>query len=283
MVSCERQYSEVLAVAHALYPSGISGKALFMFTAYFDDSGTHGGSPNVTVGGFVADVQEWEQFSREWALLLEEFELDKNPGYFHMVDYSSMQHPIYGAWGKDKRIDFMRKMTGIIKRRVRAGIAGTFPAHNLKKMQEVLPHTFPSEGYPYMTCGQVCWRNIGNWAREYNHAERVASVFEEGTEGKGFLLNAHAELTLKEEVAARFHLGGISFGLKRDVKPLQAADFFAYETHKRMKDTFANLDRRRKSVEEIVQNIPVYATFLNDAATAEIVEMLKTTNPLRVR
>ena len=93
-------------------------------------------------------------------MLLEEHGLSQAPGYFHMADYESRKGP-YALWDNAKRIDFMRKLTGILKRRVRAGIAASFPASSLRRMKEAMPSTFP-DGYAYMTCAEVCWRNISN-------------------------------------------------------------------------------------------------------------------------
>jgi len=266
-------YSEALSIAHALHPEGIDGKVLFMFTAYLDDSGTHDGSLNVTVGGFVADVEQWHHFEREWAELLADYGLDETPGYFHMVDYEARNHPTYGTWSKEKRIEFMRRLTGIIRRRVSAGIAASLPAHNLQRIQKVLDNAF-HKGYAYMTCTQVCWKNIGSWASANNHHEMIDSVFEAGAEGSGLVFHAHADLIKNHaDLVREWHVGGIAFDTKR-MKPLQAADFFAYESYKRMIESITDRKRWRKSVEAVISDIPVYATFLNDEATDDIVALL---------
>jgi hypothetical protein len=239
------------------------------FTTYLDDSGTHDGSLNVTVAGFVADADQWKELDREWGLLLEEYGLDQDPGYFHMAHYESRKGS-YALWGNPKRIDFIRKLTGILKRRVRAGIAASFPESSLRRMKGAMPSTFP-DGYAYMTCSQVCWRNIGNWADDFEHPEDVGSVFEDGTTGRGLVLQAHSDARMnRPELAKRWHLGDLAFETKMSSR-LQAADFFAYETYKRMTETITDVKRWRRSVESIVSDIPIYGTFLNDEATDEIV------------
>lgn len=85
------------------------------------------------------------------------------------------------------------------------------------------------------------------------------------------MLQAHSDIRLnRPELAKEWHLGDIGFETKLS-KRLQAADFFAYETYKRMTENITDVKRWRRSVESIVKDIPVYGTFLNNEATDEIV------------
>jgi hypothetical protein len=113
-----------------------------VFMAYLDDSGTHDGSLNVTVGGFVANLEEWQHFEREWDELLTDYGINESPGFFHAADFEARHHPLYGTWSKPHRVEFMRRLTGIIRRRVSAGIAASLPEHNLRSIREVLSTAF---------------------------------------------------------------------------------------------------------------------------------------------
>lgn len=275
MVSCE-QYSQAIALGRSL-----GGRVLFMFSAALDDSGTHAGSLNVTVGGFVADIDQWVHLEREWADLLGDFDLSPEPGFFHMVDFEARAKP-YDTWPNPKRFEFIRRMTGIIKRRVNAGIAASFPAHNFKKMTEAMPPGSFADGYQYYMCAMVCWKNIGDWAKRYPEETKVASIFEEGTAGKGLVLSGHADLISNHgDAVANYRLGGIGFAFKKDSPSLQAADFFAYETYKRMNENITDVKRWRKSVDLIVKDVPIYATFLNDEVMPGVITNLTGWNALR--
>jgi hypothetical protein len=246
-----------------------------MFTAYFDDSGTHDGSLNVTVGGFVADVDQWVHFTREWGEFLVEFGLDEHPGYFRMADYESRKGLPYEHWDNAKHLECIRRATGIIRRRVTAAIAASFPAHSLAQMRRVLPRAFPKE-YAYVTCAQVCWKNLGQWADEHHPTERrIGSVFERGTAGEGAVAQAHAQAAASN-LAEEWRMGGIRFDFKKKMLPLQAADFFAYETYKRVNEYITDRLRRRRSVVSIVSKVPVYASFLDEPGTNEVIERLRT-------
>ena len=56
-----------------------------MFTAYFDESGTHGDSSNVVMGGYIAEVVQWTEFAREWSRMKAEEDVE----IFHRVE---MEH-----------------------------------------------------------------------------------------------------------------------------------------------------------------------------------------------
>src|ERR1039457_4022634 len=101
--------NSVLGLARALYPGGVTGRTLFVLSAYFDDSGTHIGSSNVTVGGFVADVAQWAEFERDWGNMLSDYGLE----FFRMADYESRKGA-YEPWGNEKRIEFIKRLTRII-------------------------------------------------------------------------------------------------------------------------------------------------------------------------
>jgi hypothetical protein len=43
-----------------------------MLGAFFDDSGTHAGSPVVAIGGLLGTEEQWEVFEKRWLALLKE-------------------------------------------------------------------------------------------------------------------------------------------------------------------------------------------------------------------
>jgi hypothetical protein len=52
------------------------------FTAYFDESGTHAGSPVSVMAGFVGDARQWRKFEKRAAKLFRRFRVD----VFHTID-----------------------------------------------------------------------------------------------------------------------------------------------------------------------------------------------------
>src|SRR5262249_27170242 len=42
---------------------------MFVYTAYLDESGTHGGSPSIVMGGLLARAEQWERWEKGFARL----------------------------------------------------------------------------------------------------------------------------------------------------------------------------------------------------------------------
>ena len=50
-----------------VFPYGTHKGMLAMFTAYFDESGTHSDAPNIAIGGFLGSDSQWSSFQSQWA------------------------------------------------------------------------------------------------------------------------------------------------------------------------------------------------------------------------
>jgi hypothetical protein len=89
-----------------------------MMEAYFDESGTHAGSPVMCVAGYLLSEEQALHLDREWAETLTEFGVS----CFHMADCA---HSVEEFIGMDprKRKDLLVRLIGIINRRVEIGIA----------------------------------------------------------------------------------------------------------------------------------------------------------------
>ena len=96
-----------------------------MFTGYYDESGTHGGSPFTILAGFVASPEHWAHFEREWRKVL------RNYGLTHLrakhLFHRQKQHK---NW-KDKQVRRLpvlsrdKRLTGILSLGDLAVEAGT--------------------------------------------------------------------------------------------------------------------------------------------------------------
>ncbi len=63
---------EIAEMLRGEFPGWLSESCRYMtvLNAYFDDSGTHGSSPIVTVAGFFATASQWFDFDKKWNRVL---------------------------------------------------------------------------------------------------------------------------------------------------------------------------------------------------------------------
>ena len=59
-------------IASIGFPMGMTDGRLLMLKMYLDDTGTHGGSPVVGVGGLIGTEAQWTDFDTRWKALLAE-------------------------------------------------------------------------------------------------------------------------------------------------------------------------------------------------------------------
>lgn len=220
-----------------------------MFTSYFDAS--IGKKEGVTiVAGWLSTIAEWEQFDIDWRLLLAQYDAP----YFHMKEFAHSMGAFKDWKGKEvRRANFLRKAVGIIKDHVRYGVAmmiehGTFvEVNSLYQLSE-------NFGNPYSLAGRHCVAEVHKWLKDNEYRSPVKYVFEDGDEGKGQLIElmekSEKPLPIFEPSRDRKTKGEIRLGLR----PLQAADFAAYELLKGFKiGEYAPLYMHRESLKALAK------------------------------
>jgi len=221
-----------------------------MFTSYFDAS--IGKKEGVTiVAGWLSTIAEWEQFDIDWRLLLARY----NIPYFHMKDFAHSTGAFQDWKGREiKRANFLKKAVGAIKDRVRYGVSmmiehGTFAEVNL------LYQLSENFGNPYSLAGRHCVAEVHKWLKENGYGSPVVKyVFEDGDEGKGELIKlmerSEKPLPIFEPSRDRETKSGVLPGRR----PLQAADFAAYELLKSFKiGEYAPLYMHRESLKALAR------------------------------
>lgn len=90
-------------------------------TVYIDESGTHAGSPVMTLGGRVARLGQWVHFDRKWRGLRKRY--DDLP-YFHARKFKARSGPFQG-WDDVKCNRFLDRAQRIISKHTLCGFAAT--------------------------------------------------------------------------------------------------------------------------------------------------------------
>jgi hypothetical protein len=151
-----------------------------MYTAYFDESGTHGSSEALIVAGYIASVEQWIQFEADWKQLL----LDVGVDALHMRDFNpSLRHfaPWKDEW--ERREIFRKRVVKVIRTHVRRGFAGAVILRDYAKVN-ITYHLEDRSLKPYPLAALNCINKGETWRKEHTYLEPIRYVFEDGMKGK---------------------------------------------------------------------------------------------------
>lgn len=191
--------------------------------AYFDESGSHAGSPVICVAGYLFQADQAVRLDEEWAEMLSSFGVT----CFHAADCA---HAVgeFSRLTPAQRTDLTVSAIGAIKRRMQIGIAVSLNQIDLgpASLESVSAYGF---------CALNALGGVVHWAEKYGYSGRIAYVFESGHRHRD---DVHRAINIIQDNPAgsdRLRYGSHAFAGKRDARPLQAADLLAYEWHKELK------------------------------------------------
>jgi hypothetical protein len=249
-----------------------------MFTLYFDDSGTDAQSEVAVAGAYVATVEQWAEFKRNW----EEVNEREKFGIFHMADFVARREQFTLPEWKDepKRKRTVKALISTIKIRVRFGVAA---AVQKSAYDEIVPDDlrmrFGKNHYTFAI--RQCMGVIDKWRQKYGHADRIRYVFDQLPKGGRIAdINSLFETLASGGEHAMNHYGvypnGWSFEDKRNVVQLQAADMWAYENFRYMRDQHIpdSKEKPRESYLALLE-CPVTLRYQNRRTLTELVQDMR--------
>ena len=198
-----------------------------MLAGYFDDSGTHDGSPSVVVAGGVASVQQWIKLSREWQAAIAPWNLKR--AYFHMADFVSSVGDYHG-WAAPMKAERLSKLVRIIRKHVRLLVGNAVRSNEFD--EAIKEHPNKKIGTAYRFCAFLIFPAVDAWRRQSPRREPVAFIFEAGNKLMNEYGKIFGEIGEYEYLRKKYGVGSATQGTKRDMLPLQAADVIAYATYK---------------------------------------------------
>jgi hypothetical protein len=205
-----------------------------LYTAYFDESGTHDSSEAAVVAGFVSNKIQWSAFSDRWQQVLENAHLD----YFRMSDFENRRGQFI-EWSENKRRNVLNELLSIINDHTFYSIGCVV----LKKSMESLESDLVKEvcGDAYGVAALVCWRNLGQVLQKLDGW--LDCSMETGAKGSSTLQLLFEEDSKIPEWQQEHRIIKLSFRDKRLFLPLQAADILAYELYKQSMRQFGDETR----------------------------------------
>jgi hypothetical protein len=194
-----------------------------VITAYFDESGTHGGSDVAVMGGFVGDARQWYKFDKRVSKLFARYRVD----VFHTIDVKRTDKDFAG-WSVDKKIQFIDDFQHIINETVEVGFSSILRTDDYQYYLQLPWPKKVRKDTQYTILFRSCLAAVVNapaivsrWPQQQNNTMNI--VLESGHR------NAPDAVRLYNLFKASCkELSGLTFACKTACLPLAAADLFAY-------------------------------------------------------
>jgi hypothetical protein len=187
--------------------------------AYFDESGTHDGSPVLCLGGFVVEHDAARRLDADWEQMLAKYDIP----FFHMTDCANGAD-IYAPLGIQGRIEVASEAIQLIRKHMING-----------RMTSIYPRDFhvyaPDHeqlGSAYSMCAHGCLAGVQSWADHAGFYGKIDYFFESGHKSQNEANRIMAEIFKQPALRQRHRYSSHAFADKRKIRPLQAADIIAW-------------------------------------------------------
>jgi hypothetical protein len=229
-----------------------------MVQAFIDDSGWDGKSPAFVLAGYVAKVEQWEAFVKEWQAVLDLPEPNSLP-YWRMSEsfrFSDPKCPFYG-WTSQQRDDRLKKFVPVINRHVLHGIVSVVP---IEPYLRLFKGTYNPDALdrPYFLTFFSIMVRLFYLTQQLNLDDRIEFIFDRKGDESAALLQDQYDKFIE---LAPPELRKLSAGRPRtdgndvDILPLQAADIIAWHARRYYYDLCRGKDPTKEPSNEFLANL----------------------------
>jgi hypothetical protein len=195
------------------------GLVVALYEAYFDESGdadVEGGI--LCVSGYVIESEAAKKMEAAWSAVLDKRGLD----YFHMVDCAPAPGAgIFKGVPIETRIELVTELISLVKEFCITGISLFVRKESFSVSN--------AANDPYTQCAEICLHSIAAIVKSLDPKPQVAYFFEAGHSKERNAYRVLAQQAAKSGAS-------VTFGLKSEVRLLQAADLLAWQSAKYVKD-----------------------------------------------
>jgi hypothetical protein len=201
---------------------------IVMLRAYFDDAGTHAGSPIAVMGGLIGTVAQWERLEEAWSKQLADPipELEKpRLSMFHMAacEAADREFRDYKPVERQAVAQNFRKIIA------NSGLASTASAVDVAAWNDLV--VGPARDYlgPAIEPGFAhCLTRARDFAWDHPEGRQIAVVFDQGIENS----RLHKIVAMHTDFHdSRVEFCSIEFASVKCNYPLQAADIIATQNY----------------------------------------------------
>ena len=192
-----------------------------IFTAYFDESGTHAEAELTGMAGFLGDRRQWQKFEKRAGKLFKRFQVD----VFHTIDVRRSDKDFAG-WSVDRKVEFLDEFQHVINETLESGVAA-FLRHEDYRYYYGL--NWPKKARRdskyailFRACGAQMIDTVGKMSLD---EPRLRVVLESGHKNAGDVMRVYNWAQSRQTSPT---LSSLTFSDKKTCLPLAAADLFAY-------------------------------------------------------
>jgi Protein of unknown function (DUF3800) len=250
MLPCvEIEESHFVRLLQILLRNGGYVVALAQAQAYFDESGTHDGSPFICIAGYVFESNNSVLLNIEWRKMLNRYGLP----HFRMSECAHREG-VYSHLTRQECDDAAREAILLIKKYAAKGIAISLDPSAYPLLP---PSNLWANPYSFLV-GQVFF-GVRDWADQTGFHGDVSYFFESGAEGWGFAAEAMEKMKKDQNLRRIFRFESYSSVDKAEATPVQCADLLAWHwfTHKKRLDRGDKIRQDFRSLVEL-KNIDVH-------------------------
>jgi hypothetical protein len=209
-----------VALAHRWEPE----RLFVIFTAYIDESGTHGRNPDVVMGAFLAHAYQWRIFNRDLDRIRERYGFN----IFHAKDFKALRGEFEG-WEDEKCLRLIDDLIALVRDRLTRG--ATIHLERDLYLRGYREKPFPPKMQPDSQFG-VCFRALLAYlvatVAATGKSPRLHVVVEAGHENVGCVDPIFREFKERLQRNGVELLGTVTRAEKVETKELMVADFLAH-------------------------------------------------------
>ena len=197
-----------------------------IFTAYMDESGTHGTSPVTIMAGAYGSAAQWGDVEAR----IQELEQKRQFSMFHSTDLKS-GHGSFKGWSSEQRLELVEEFIAILAdRRIEAGFVMQIVNADYEKYYRVGDGPAPAVlDTNYGFCFRGCLTHLLQLVQSSDNTLNI--VMESGHRNSGDARRIFDQVKARGlKPGFENLLGTLAFTEKKDCRLLGIADFLAYTT-----------------------------------------------------